>query len=324
MVGAQAALATAEVVMSRLVMMVPASRRACGRAILFSGAGRALVGPFRVLATASRRAARKHGNPTCDSKLRFGHPPAGTYLLGGSLPPGFAPKARRARRFGAVGALLLTPDTGDAREAAENGRRHLYLHGGPLDRIGRLRPTLGGLRMADDDLLALVRAMNDANAAGDPLGEIALVQVPDTEQMREEEKPGRRGWLPLEAARGSAHMSRMSFSLPSAAFASLALGLARRPCDGDAARDPARRDFLALAMLVASGAAAVACGGSTEDTPSPSGPVACDPADPWCPSSERLQPGYRWGKGDSVTGDIIVATDDAGSDSGSDDNGGVG
>ncbi len=142
--------------------------------------GRALAGPFRVLATASMRVARKHGNPTCDVLLPFGHPPSGTYTVAGSLPPSFV-HPRRPRRFGAVGALLLFPLAGDALAAQTKGRTLFALHGGALDSARRLRCTRGGIRMSDPDLLIVMKAMNAAQAAGDPLRTIEVIEIPDAD-----------------------------------------------------------------------------------------------------------------------------------------------
>ena len=52
------------------------------------------------------------------------------------------PRPKRLRRFGALGALVLTPVAGDALEALRAGRRRFLLHGGPTDRRGRLPPDL--------------------------------------------------------------------------------------------------------------------------------------------------------------------------------------
>lgn len=135
--------------MSKLVIVVPADRRRCGRALLLGGDGSTRFGPIRVLATSSEWAARRHGNEARDWRKPFGHPPSGSYVVGGSLPPGVAPRPKRMRRFGALGALVLVPVGGNALEALKAGRRRFLLHGGPTDRRRRLRPTFGGFRVSD-------------------------------------------------------------------------------------------------------------------------------------------------------------------------------
>ena len=163
--------------MAKLVIVVPKDRGRCGRALLIGSDGATRAGPLRVLATASKWAARRHGNEARDCHKPYGHTPPGSYVVAGSLPPGVVPHPRRWRRFGVLGALVLQPVGGDALEASKAGRRRFLLHGGAEDRRGRLRPTFGGLRMSDPDLNALLRAVNDANAARDPVSSVELVET---------------------------------------------------------------------------------------------------------------------------------------------------
>ena len=107
--------------MSTLVFVAPRGRAYCGRAVLMGSDGAVRAGPWRALATAGARVAKKHGNPDASPLQPFGHPPAGSYVVAGSLPPGWA-HAHRARRFGRVGALLLQAQAGEALIAARNGR----------------------------------------------------------------------------------------------------------------------------------------------------------------------------------------------------------
>src|SRR5579884_1781722 len=165
--------------MSKLVILVPTGRSYCGRAMLLGDDGTLRFGPLRVLATASRWAARRHGNETRDCRLPFGHPPTGSYVVTGSLPPGITPRTKRARRFGALGALVLMPLGGEAGEAARAGRQRFLIHGGPTDARGRLRPTFGGFRLADRDLAALLQAVNQAYQQSDAVSAVEVAEVKD-------------------------------------------------------------------------------------------------------------------------------------------------
>ena len=73
--------------MSRLVIVVPAGRRAEGRAVLLGDDGRTRLAPVPVLAIADARAAARHGNPQRSFCRPFGDTPAGSYLIAGALPP---------------------------------------------------------------------------------------------------------------------------------------------------------------------------------------------------------------------------------------------
>jgi hypothetical protein len=290
---------------SRLLIVVPTSRRACGRATFVARDGRALLPPMRILATASRAVAKKHGNPTRDRSLPFGHPPSGGYLFTGSLPPGYRPKPRRANqkraeRFGVGGAILLAASSGEALAAAQkNGRRLFYLHGGPPDRKGRLRPTRGGFRLLDRDLTALLRAINDAHASGDPLELVEVVdvavaasdqptdpadQTASRRRMRKRKKKRRAerakkktGALQLPSSNSGGGGAPLKLSgIP--AIAPLIVLAAKLL--GNQSTDPrapvSRRSVMALALLL------VTVAGCSDEV-SHCEPVACDPNDASCP-----------------------------------------
>jgi len=172
--------------MSVFLIAVPRARRLCGRAVALACDGRTMLGPIRILATASARVARAHGNPLCSPALPFGHPPLGRYVVAASLPPGH--HRRRAGRYGHLGALVLDPVGGDAAAA---GRR-VVLHGGPLDPRGRLRPTRGGLRVSNRDMAALLDLLNRVNAAGDPLSSVEIVEAAESSSPAELDRPGGR------------------------------------------------------------------------------------------------------------------------------------
>lgn len=256
--------------MAKLIVIVPADRKACGRALLLSVAGVALLGPIRVLATASRRVARRHGNPTCSPHLPFGHPPSGKFLVTGSLPPGFL--HRRPGRYGRLGALLL-----EAEESPGGGLapRRIALHGGPLDSEGRLRPTRGGVRVSDEDLLNLLTAVNAAYRRGDPLSVVEIIEVEPAVG------PGGlhdgRGGQPAGALGGAfGRTATAGASLPGGHLAVLVAALGSGNLQGEAGRARTRRAFLKSALLLSGAVWATACGGGD---PSPRPPVLSDPGE---------------------------------------------
>ena len=247
--------------MAKLLIVLPTARDYCGRGVLLSGSGTRLLGPFRVLGTASRRVSRRNGNPDHDRRLPFGDPPAGTYLVAGSLAP--ATRKRRPKRFGALGALVLQPNAGEAMTAADQ-RPRIVLHGGKCDSRGRLRRTRGGLRVADADLAQLLAAVNRAQASDDPVATVEVLDAPQT-ATGELERPGGS----LKRARKGKATSR---GWQAAALAIVGVGTV-------ATRPTSRRHFLGAALLLCGGLSVAAC-----NHPAPCDAVPCDPTtDPACP-----------------------------------------
>jgi len=261
--------------MSKLVIVVPANRHRCGRALLLGSDGATRLGPLRVLATASGWAAKRHANEARDWHRPFGHPPTGTYVVSGSLPPGVSPRPRRLRRFGALGALVLTPTSGHALEAAAAGRKRFLLHGGPGDRRGRLRPTFGGFRVSDRELVALLRAVNDANAASDPVSTVEVVETTDRPPWTDDGPHDRAGrFRPSFAPRRK--RARASMTLPRAALVALGFGIAGRGLKAEASTG--RRGFVGLALLTLGALGSSACSGPDAPSPEPDpGPSGWDP-----------------------------------------------
>ncbi|HSQ66768.1 MAG TPA: hypothetical protein VLM85_26295 [Polyangiaceae bacterium] len=243
--------------MSTLVFVAPRGRAYCGRAVLMGRDGAVRAGPFRALATAGARVAKKHGNADTSPLLPFGHPPAGTYVIAGSMPPGWA-HAHRARKFGRVGALLLRAQSGDARLAAENGRGLVAIHGGPRDKAGLLRPTRGGIRLSNTNMSALLREVNAAQLDGDPVELVELVEV----EPRTPSAADAKGAHSLAGRREKTGTG----VTPMLLFPFVLLG------DASGAK-LARRDLLRTALVVAGAMAVQAC-----DRASPCQPYGCDPS----------------------------------------------
>src|SRR5277367_6070253 len=102
--------------MSKLVVVVLVGRRAAGRATLLANDGRLRLAPFRILATASRSAAARSGNPERDWRRPFGHTPTGSYVVAGAVPPSRPRPGVAGARSELLGALVLAPVSGNALE----------------------------------------------------------------------------------------------------------------------------------------------------------------------------------------------------------------
>jgi len=221
------------------------------------------------------------------------------------------------------GAILLAAESGAARIAATEGRHLFYVHGGPSDRKGRLRPTRGGFRMLDRDLAALLRAINEAHAAGDPLELVEVIDVVEAGTVdptdlaatrkrrrkralrkRENEKPAGKHSKATQPGQREPRPSGLSApsgtalaGIPAIAIAAKLLG-GRTP---DPRKAVSRREVIALALIVATVA-------GCSDAPSTCEPVACDPDDASCPPSggscrRRYANGSWSGTGDGAWDD---------------------
>lgn len=141
-----------------LIVSVMVSRRACGALRAVDAEGRDLLGAaVPVAARADDGLASRHGNPGRDVLRPYGDPPYGTYQLIAIDRLVSAPDALRDELGDCQ--LLFEPSEGDAAKAEAGGRLLLSLHGGRLGSDNELRATAGGLRVRDDDLGKLLRAM---------------------------------------------------------------------------------------------------------------------------------------------------------------------
>jgi hypothetical protein len=252
--------------MSKLVVVVPIGRAFCGRAYVVGADGLTRAGPFRALGTASARVGKKHGNPACSVLYPFGHPAAGTYVITSSLPPAFV-HTTRARRFGRVGGLLLSPTSGDALRATSNGRKLTAMHGGPRDAKGRLRPTRGGVRFSNGHMTKLLAVINEAQRDGDPVSSVEIVEI-DMTQLRKRDRRGGRKVAPRKRA-------RRQKSEPAATGSGASSMLLLPFVLGGAGKSAVKRREVLQAAAVAFGALAIqAC-----DRPSRCSPLACFPED---------------------------------------------
>ena len=227
--------------MSKLVIVVPAGRSAEGRAVLLGDDGKARLAPFPVLATAGRASAVRHGNPERDWRRPFGHTPTGSYLVAGALPPGHPARS---------GALVLAPHGGDALDALRAGRTRFLLHGGTADSSGRLRPTFGGLRVSDPDLATLLRAINEAHAAGDPLSSVDVTETATPTWTANDAPPA-------------------SEPRPPPRMALAALGFTR----SKSRTGPTRRDFVGLALLTLTAVGPPSCRATATETKAAAAPA---------------------------------------------------
>ncbi|MBS1825574.1 MAG: L,D-transpeptidase [Acidobacteria bacterium] len=144
--------------MATIQVQLPRDRRQFGSLSVMDSAGADLAGPFEVFGKADNAAAAARGNPTRDPTRSFGDTPTGRYR-------GFINKLERTpaneRMYGPQGVITLDPLSGQAKVAKENGRFGLLIHGGALNAAGRLRPTFGCLRLANESMQSVLAAVEN-------------------------------------------------------------------------------------------------------------------------------------------------------------------
>lgn len=95
--------------------------------------------------------AHKNGNHSRDPLKQFGDTPLGTYTV--SIGPVGWPMSS----YGTHPVLTMDPTGGDALVAESVGKRSgLLIHGGALNREGKLRPTFGCIRVRNEHQKELV------------------------------------------------------------------------------------------------------------------------------------------------------------------------
>src|SRR6516165_7515596 len=144
-----------------LTIALPTARGHCGRLSLAKEGGEVLLSGIHVAGRTSAALAKIQGNATRDPVLPYGDTPTGTYRWGGTYASGDGTNLP-ARHYGPHGVLLLTPVSGQALLAQGAGRQVLLIHGGPPGQQGRLRSTAGALRLANEDMQALLELLGPA------------------------------------------------------------------------------------------------------------------------------------------------------------------
>lgn len=108
----------------------------------------------RCLGKADNESAKAAENPTRNPLWGNGDTPTGRYGLG--IPRQKLATKENLHSYGPHPCLPLTPISGQARQAAQNGREGLMIHGGDFGANGQLRPTHGCLRLSNADQKVLV------------------------------------------------------------------------------------------------------------------------------------------------------------------------
>ena len=142
--------------MPSIRVSLPSNRSYYGQLTLLDDQGITLSGPFAVLGRADAKTAADQGNPGRSTILPYGDTPTGDFRVDGFQQAG---DQDDIQRHGPYGKIKLTPISGEAKLAKDNGRTGLQIHGGVLSSAGALRPTNGCLRLTNDDMLTLLTAI---------------------------------------------------------------------------------------------------------------------------------------------------------------------
>jgi L,D-transpeptidase catalytic domain len=84
-----------------------------------------------------------------------GDTPHGTYSIGDWMPAGENQSAKDKSSFGPNPRLVINPESGEAKEAADNDRGDFRVHGGDKNADGSLKSTHGCVRLSNDDMANL-------------------------------------------------------------------------------------------------------------------------------------------------------------------------
>ena len=144
--------------MPLILVRVAADRTQLGDLQAFDDSNTVVFGPVPCYCKADNAEAAKKGNPTRNPELRFGDTPTGTYN-GFIAPPAAGADEKHVRMFGPSQVIALDPVAGQALRAKQNGRTGILIHGGALSAAGKLRPTFGCVRLANEHQAALLKAL---------------------------------------------------------------------------------------------------------------------------------------------------------------------
>jgi hypothetical protein len=144
-------------------VVLPVNRRVAGNLEIVAASGAVTFGPVECLGLTDQTFASHHGNPTRSTAFPFGDIPLGWYRGRLSVPPRLPhlrPTTQLRNECGAGGWIALEALTGDALLARTRGAYGALILGGRLGTGDRLRPTLGGLRLRDADMVELRYEIN--------------------------------------------------------------------------------------------------------------------------------------------------------------------
>lgn len=144
--------------MPLILVRVTADRTQLGDLQAFDDSNTVVFGPVPCYCKADNAEAAKKGNPTRNPELRFGDTPTGNYN-GFIAPPAVGADEKHLRMFGPSQVISLDPVSGQALRAKQNGRTGILIHGGALNAAGKLRPTFGCVRLANEHQAALLKAL---------------------------------------------------------------------------------------------------------------------------------------------------------------------
>lgn len=122
-----------------------------------------IFGPVRARGEVDNEAAKSANNEEENPEIKYGDHPYGIYLVG--KPVRIAEDKEHQNKFGPF-FIPLRPVSGEAMRARQNGRGGFGIHGGKLHKDGRLRETLGCLRIDNEASVELSKMILDEINSG--------------------------------------------------------------------------------------------------------------------------------------------------------------
>ncbi len=142
----------------KLYSLLPPARFEAGEFWIEDAGGQRIFGPVRARGEADNANAAKADNVVEDPARVGGDHPFGLYRVGPVV--WIDMRTKQADTYGPC-FIRLRPVSGQAWDARKNGRDGFGAHGGKLHADGRLRETLGCLRL-DNDAVEHVGRMVEA------------------------------------------------------------------------------------------------------------------------------------------------------------------
>jgi hypothetical protein len=141
----------------RIEITLPKDRTLPGKLQAFDDGDLLILDGIGCLGKSDNATAKLHGNPDRITTRPFGDTPTGEYRVVQLVA--HLHSESEIHTYGTFPSVLLDPLSGDALAAKQNGRTGLMIHGGVPGGGGRLRPTFGCIRIAENDerdLVALI------------------------------------------------------------------------------------------------------------------------------------------------------------------------
>lgn len=147
----------------KIFSKLPLNRFNTGSLWVVNDKSEIIFGPVRARGEVDNDAAKKANNEEENPELPYGDHPYGVYRV--VKPVRIADAKEHQDKYGPF-FIPVNPVSGEAMRARQNGRSGFGIHGGKLHKDGRLRETLGCLRIDNEASVELTKLISDEINSG--------------------------------------------------------------------------------------------------------------------------------------------------------------